>query len=202
MSPIISARGGLSSRGYGQFNLTATPYVLAGNYDALSTVTVPSGGVSSITFAGIPTTGYTHLQIRALVRTNRTGTAGDSIVVRFNSDTGSNYSNHQLNSDGATVSAYGASGSTSWNYVERAASNGMTSGIFGAVVIDILDYANTNKYKTGRELGGVDANGSGIINLASGGWRSTSAINAISLAAGAGTGFIEYSQFALYGVKA
>ena len=39
-------------------------FSLVGNYDALATVTVPSGGLSSITFAGIPTTGYSHLQIR------------------------------------------------------------------------------------------------------------------------------------------
>ena len=170
------------------------------SYESIATTTVGAGGAASVSFSSIPST-YTHLQIRALVRTNRTGTSGDSIVVRFNSDTAANYSNHQLNGDGATVSVFGAASSTSWNYVERAASNGMTSGIFGAVIIDILDYANTNKYKTGRELGGVDANGSGIINLASGGWRSTSAINAISLAAGAGTGFIQYSSFALYGIK-
>jgi hypothetical protein len=169
-------------------------------YESIATTTVGSGGVASVSFSSIPAT-YTHLQIRALVRTDRAGTAGDAIVVRFNSDTGANYSNHQLNANGSTVSAFGAANSTSWNYVERAASNGMTSGIFGAVIIDILDYANTNKYKTGRELGGVDANGSGQINFASGGWRSTSAINAISLVASAGTGFIEFSSFALYGIK-
>jgi hypothetical protein len=40
----------------------------AGAYDALATVTVPSGGAASVSFVGIPT-GYKHLQIRALYET-------------------------------------------------------------------------------------------------------------------------------------
>ena len=56
-------------------------FTLTGSYDALATVTVPSGGVSSITFSAIPQTGYSHLQLRTMVRssdatslTNLTGT--------------------------------------------------------------------------------------------------------------------------------
>jgi hypothetical protein len=48
------------------------PYTLTGNYDALGTVTVPSGGLSSVTFAGIPQTGYSHLQVRIMAVTNTT----------------------------------------------------------------------------------------------------------------------------------
>jgi hypothetical protein len=66
--------------------------------------------------------------------------------------------------------------------------------------MDILDYANTNKFKTTRTLEGYDANGSGNVSLTSGLWQSTSAINSITITA-VGT-FNQYSQFALYGVKA
>ena len=58
-----------------------------GAYDALATVTVGSGGVSSITFAGIPT-GYKHLQIRQIAKSTNTG---GYILLRPNND--STYTN-------------------------------------------------------------------------------------------------------------
>jgi hypothetical protein len=77
-----------------------------------------------------------------------------------------------------------------------------TSSIFGAAVIDILDYASTSKATTVRTFGGDDRNGAGIVALASGLWTSTSAVNRVTLAPVAGTNFVQYSTVALYGVKA
>ena len=74
-----------------------------GAYDALATVTVPSGGVASIEFAGIPT-GYKHLQLRLLTRTNRADT-NDFMTIRFNGDSGSNYAYHSLYGNGASAGA-------------------------------------------------------------------------------------------------
>jgi hypothetical protein len=179
-------------------------FTLVGNYDALGTVTVPSGGLSTITFAGIPST-YTHLQIRAFVKTNR-GTYGrDEFSLQFNSDTASNYSWHTLYGDGGTALAYGIGSDTKIDagYI----AGGAGTSMFGAGVVDILDYANTNKYKTIRSLTGHDHNGviagiHAIVNLNSGSWRSTNAINSITIGVISGTAFNEYSEFALYGVKA
>ena len=70
--------------------------------------------------------------------------------------------------------------------------------IFGTFIVDILDYANTNKYKTMRALDGFDANGSGYAVLWSGNWRSTSAVSTITITGGT---FAQYSSFALYGIK-
>jgi hypothetical protein len=67
------------------------------------------------------------------------------------------------------------------------------------MICDVLDYANTNKFKTLRSLTGNDRNGSGSIWLDSGLWRSTSAITSIKFTTG--TAFAQYSQFALYGIK-
>ena len=178
---------------------------LVGNYDALATVTVPSGGLSSITFAGIPQTGYTHLQLRVFAKTNR-GTYGrDEFSLQFNSDTASNYSWHTLYGDGGTAAAYGVGSDT--NIDAGYIAGGAGTSMFGAGVVDILDYANTNKYKTTRSFTGHDHNGTiaginAIVNLNSGSWRSTSAINSIKIGIISGTLFNEYSQFALYGVKA
>jgi hypothetical protein len=81
-----------------------------------------------------------------------------------------------------------------------------TGGTFGVSIIDILDYANTNKYKTFRNLNGNDINGTiasvgGYISLLSGLWMKTNAITSLKFAPVNGTTFTQYSQFALYAVK-
>ena len=54
------------------------PYSPTGSYDALAVYTVPSGGASSIIFAGIPQSGYQHLQLRGIVRANDTNPVGNN----------------------------------------------------------------------------------------------------------------------------
>jgi len=75
-----------------------------------------------------------------------------------------------------------------------------TASVFAAYVIDILDYANTNKYKTSRNLAGYDNNSGGRVSLNSGNWRNTNAITSITLTCRSDN-FQQYSQFALYGIK-
>jgi len=170
----------------------------ATSYEYIATVTVGSGGATSAEFTSIPST-YTHLQIRGIARTNRSAT-GDWLEIQFNTDTASNYSDHYLAGNGASASAGGNINAT-YMEVNRFPAASSTSSIFGVFVTDILDYANTNKYKTIRNLGGNDQNGSGEIHLGSGNWRSTSAITSIKIMPGAGTNLVQYSQFALYGIK-
>jgi hypothetical protein len=79
--------------------------------------------------------------------------------------------------------------------------NGALSNLFAGYVIDILDYANTNKNKTIRSLAGSDANGSGTIWFGSIAWLSTSAITSLSFNIESGSNFTQYSSFALYGIK-
>lgn len=177
------------------------PYTPSSSYDALASYTVPSGGVSSITFAGLPTGGqYSHLQIRWIAKTDRTET-DDVVLMQFNSDTGSNYSWHWLRGNGSAALG-SASTSTSNIAVQYGASgdSGATD-TFGIVVMDILDYGSTSKYKTTRSLQGFDLNGSGWIYLQSGNWQSTSAITSITLDQQYGSNFKQYSQFSIYGVR-
>ena len=174
-------------------------HLYANSYDALGVVTVGAGGVSSVSFTGIPST-YQHLQIRFLSRDNRSATA-NSIAIQFNSDSGSNYSLHQLEGDGSTAAAYASTSTTNARWLALSTSASVASNIFAAGVIDILDYANTNKYKTGRSLVGYDTNGGGAVNFNSGLWMSTSAISTITLTPTVTASFVQYSSFALYGVK-
>lgn len=164
------------------------------SFESIATVTVGAGGSAGpITFSSIPST-YTHLQLRYITRD---ASATNSLQFRFNSDTGSNYVRHKLEGDGSTVTAVAA---TSATYM-GSADFPTTASTFGVGIIDILDYKNTNKYKTVRLLAGYDANGSGIIDLRSNLWMSTSAITQIDLISGNATNFAQYSSFALYGIK-
>jgi hypothetical protein len=173
-----------------------------GAYDSLATVTVPSGGVASVTFAGIPS-GYKHLQIRAIGRTTTAGSSDNAIHIRFNGDSGSNYSYHAVFGDGGSAFSYAVTSSAS-GQISQLPTAGRTANAFGSSVTDILDYANTSKNKTIRSLCGNSTNDTaGLIGLISSAWYSTSTVTSITLisaATGAFT-FAEYSTFALYGVK-
>jgi len=178
------------------------PFTLTGNYDALSTVIVPSGGLSSITFAGIPQTGYSHLQIRGIWKNNTSATDIAFVELKVNgSSTG--YSYHILRGDGSSASAAG-SASLDRTYPAQSlpSNNASYANMFGTGIIDILDYVNTNKNKTIRTLFGFDGNGSGRVGLSSGLWQNTNAITSIELKDQNAGSFVQYSQFALYGVKA
>ena len=163
------------------------------NFSSIATVTVGSGGASSITFSSIPST-YTHLQIRGIY--GQSYSTSKEILMSFNGDNGTNYTTHQLYGSGSGAYAYGGTGITS-TYVGQ---SGGTANYFGTTIIDILDYANTNKNKTARMLWGFDMNGSGQIFLSSSLWSNTSAITSITLAQSSGN-MAQYSSFALYGVK-
>jgi hypothetical protein len=124
----------------------------------------------------------------------------DIFVVRFNSDTGANYSRHFVLGNGSGTSSFGLGGET---YILADGSSGATTGtdVFGSCVMDILDYANTSKFKTFRGLGGVDNNGGGYLTLVSGNWRSTSAITSVTITSYYSGSWVQYSSFALYGIK-
>jgi hypothetical protein len=102
--------------------------------------------------------------------------------------------------NGSSASAGGFTGQTSFIMSYFVASSTYTAGVFGAGIIDILDYTNTNKYKTVRSLNGVDNNGSGALALNSSLWLNTAAITNITITSD-GTLFDQYSSFALYGIK-
>jgi len=168
-------------------------FTLTGSYDALATVTVPSGGASSITFSAIPQTGYSHLELRIM---NLGSSSAQDLRCRFNGDTGSNYNVHYMYGNGSSAAA-GSTGSNTYTFA------GLTSISTSAPevsIVDILDYTNVNKNKVTRTLAGTDGNGSGYAFLYSGLWLNTAAITQIDLSPNGGS-FNQYSQFSLYGIK-
>lgn len=173
--------------------------VASTSYESIATTTVGAGGTSTITFSSIPST-YKHLEIRSLGANSATN--NQYVKLQFNSDTGANYAEHHLSGNGSTVTA---GGNPSYNnggfYWGMGLPGTALSNVFGAGVTTILDYANTNKYKTVRSLDGFDGNGSGGVEIVSSLWQSTSAITSITLTVNGSNNFAQYSSFALYGIK-
>lgn len=171
---------------------SVTPY---DGYESIATL-YPTG--TTATFSSIPST-YTHLQIRGISRTNNPGSV-DNVVIRFNGDTGTNYSWHQLAGDGSSASAGGES-SKNYILIGLFPSGSTNSSTFGSHVIDILDYANPNKNTTARALSGYDLNGSGQLVLRSGLWQNTAAITSITITQLSSYSYSSNSVFELYGIR-
>jgi hypothetical protein len=187
-----SNSGLLTKREYTSF-LAGNEQFEPPSYESIQTVTVGAGGASTITFSSIPST-YTHLQIRSFIK----GSSNDQdIWVNFNGDTTSNYSQHRLYGDGASAVSGGLASGSKIEYFGR---SGSGTSVFGPSIVDILDYKDTNKFKTIRSLTGWDNNGSGFVMFTSGNWRLTSAITSMVITPQSGT-FAQYSSFALYGIK-
>ena len=171
---------------------------VTGSYESIATVSVGSGGSSSISFTSIPAT-FTHLQIRGITRGTRAN-INTNVYFGFNSDTTTgNYYGHGLYGTGSAAGALAKIGSATNALIASIAATGAASS-FSGFVIDVLDYANTNKYKTSRSLNGYEDNSAGQMWLQSGLWMSTSAITSIQITDPLGN-FTQYSQFALYGIK-
>ena len=163
-----------------------------GDFESIATAT-GTGSSAVISFASIPST-YAHLQLRI-----SGGNNGYACTMTFNSDTATNYANHRLTGTGSSV-LVGAQ--TSRNGITFAGYSGLlySASIVSATIMDILDYSNTNKYKTSRDLTGYDTNSAGYIDYESGLWMSTSAINRIDLTMNTGN-WASGSKIALYGIK-
>ena len=153
-------------------------------YVALQTQTLASSA-SSVTFSSIPST-YTDL----VLVFNGSGVSADTLYYQYNADTASNYSDTYLYGDGSA----GSGRHTSQGQIFGAGVNGTN----GMQIIHIMNYANTNTYKTSLLRG--NANGTGGTIAFVGLWRSTSAINSVKLSLGAS--FTSGSTFTLYGVAA
>ena len=169
------------------------------SFESISTVTVGTP-VSSIEFTSIPAT-YTHLQIRGIGRGTYNGAVNEDqyMYIQFNSDTASNYSRHRLSGSGSAASS-GAETSQNQGMASWIPTLNATANVFYGAVFDILDYANTNKFKTVKSLNGGDMTGAGYIHLYGSLWRSTSAVTSIKLSPQSNN-FAQYTSYALYGIK-
>jgi hypothetical protein len=149
---------------------------MATTYEKIATSTLGSAA-ASITFSSIPST-YTDLSVILTTR----GASGSVLRLRFNSDTGTNYSRTNLIGNGTTASS---TRSTTSNNISIGFGI-TTSGIWGLYTINIFSYAGST-YKTCLVTASEDENGSGSVTSRVGLWQNTAAITTIDLSATSGT---------------
>jgi hypothetical protein len=174
--------------------------VEAGAYELISSEILGSSQ-SSVTFSSLGdySSTYKHLQIRASVRLDRSGESNDLFCIRYNGDTGANYSFHRLSASGSAVQSEGAA-SGNEVVITYVAATTATAGLYTGMVIDILDAYNTSKNTTTRTFmgqGGADR----LLGLFSSVWLNTSALTSINLRGLNSTGITAGSRFSLYGIK-
>jgi hypothetical protein len=157
---------------------------MAKTYEPIATTTL-STATAEVTFSSISGS-YTDL---VYIIYNKSG--GTNSRLRFNSDSGSNYSATQLYANGSSAASLPESNQT------RAPSGTIDNN--GMAIGHIMNYSNTTTYKTLIARGGA---GTGtyldaVVSL----WRSTSAITSISFTQDSGsTNFASGSTFTLYGI--
>jgi len=170
---------------------------MANTYTLLETITVGAAGATSVTFNSIPQTGYTDLVLKVSARTTR-AYLEDSALMRFNGDSGSNYTKKILYADGATPAS---GGGTSTNLDFYVCGDTATASTFGNTEITIPNYRSSN-YKSVSIDAVTENNATTALTwLEAGSWNNTAAITTISLTPNSGT-YKQYSTFSLYGVSA
>jgi hypothetical protein len=169
---------------------------MTATYEKIETTTLGSDTLY-IDFTSISGS-YTDL----ILITNYFMAATCTVGMRFNSDTGSNYSSTNVRGNGTTASSGRQSSSTAIdNSLDDIARN---PNVANAVTIwNIQNYSNSTTYKTvlyrhNNATADTPGTSAGV-----GLWRSTSAITDIRLlATSSAQNFKSGSTFTLYGIKA
>jgi len=186
--PILGSFAGISSKAYG---LTSN---LVGDYFFIAKSDAPTAAVASLDFSSIPQN-YTHLEIRIIVQNS--ATANQGIRMRFNGDTGATqYSSAYSFFDQTSNTNANTTGSSS-AYVGEHTTTSSNNACMS--VVQIQNYANANIFKNYTSFN-YKYGGTQFISIASGNYKSGSAISSISLFP-ASSNFVQYSVAYLYGIK-
>ncbi len=152
-----------------------------------------SGSQATYTFSTI-SGAFTDL---ILVANYDSATAGNqSLNMRFNGDTGTNYSYTILRGSGSAAQSANSGGADSRIYCGSSSTG--TTNIASNAIIHIQNYSNTTTYKTALIR---DNNPDYYVFANVGLWRSTVAITSITLYQSS-YNFINGTTFALYGIAA
>jgi hypothetical protein len=161
------------------------------NYVLLEKITVGAAGASSVTFSGIPQTGYTDLVLKASCRSDQSNVAR-SWKVQPN---GVDITARNLDAENDPFVVFSG---TSINMNTNG--TGSTSNTFNNYDVYIPNYASTTTYKSLSVDGAVENNGTNAnLKLVAGLYSSNTAISSITCIINAGS-FVQNSTFYLYGV--
>lgn len=168
---------------------------MAYTYSKISSVTVGSGGSSSIDFIAIPQN-YTDLVVKLSLRSNRAST-WDNTQIEINSSI-ANMTSRLLTGNGSTAS----SGNTTTFYIGDIPAASATSNTFGNQEVYLPNYAGSfNKSGSSDSVAENNAT-AGFNQLAANLWSQTAAITSLKIYSGNGENFAQYSIATLYGIKA
>ena len=164
--------------------------------EAIATTYLESD-VSSVTFSSLGS--YEHLQLRITTIGNAYNALKNGIFYLNGDTTDSNYHRHYMQGGGSTTTAAAATGSM-WGLNSKADS----TPTYGASVIDILDYRNTNKNTTVTSSFGSAATPNSYVEFVSCLWDNANPVTSIQLLSQSGpqsyNGFTRGSSFTLYGI--
>jgi hypothetical protein len=165
------------------------------NMIPISTVTVGSGGASSIDFINIPQS-YTDLVVKLSARDNRSGESVTDVLVKINNSS-SNLSDIRLAGNGSD--AFSDSNTTGRTGVEPGPN--ATSSTFGNFEIYFPNYAgSTNKSYSSDAVSENNATLS-FATLITGLWSRTTPINQLTFYPASSASFVQYSTATLYGIR-
>ena len=154
---------------------------------------------ASVTFSSLGS--YEHLQLRISSRGVTSSFHSPDVYLRFNSDSGTNYSTHSMTGDGSSEAAARETGATHIKCGQSSGSNGASRATeYGGLFVDILDYRNANKNTTVQFTTGVINAEQSVIRFGSGLWDDTSAVTQIDLLL-AHDDWTRGSEFTLYGIQ-
>ena len=120
-------------------------------YNLISTVTVGSGGASSIAFTSIPAT-YTDLKIVISLRATGARTE-DALLVRFNSDsTAANYTIKTLRGNGSAASSENITSGYAGAYVGEFNGGTSTTSTFTSGEIYVPNYTSGNQKSFSQDI--------------------------------------------------
>ena len=166
---------------------------MATTYTPIATTTLGSAQ-ASVTFSSISGS-YTDLVLITNILGATGGTTDYTPNIRFNGDTGTNYSDTILRGNGSTAT----SGRHSTVTQIQLQGNGYLSNTTPCtLLINIQNYSNTTTYKTTLSRASQTDN---ITNATVGLWRNTAAITSLTIFLDAGT-MASGTVFTLYGIKA
>ena len=164
------------------------------NYVLLEKITVGAAGASSVTFSGIPQTGYTDLVVKWSARSDKANKQ-ESVYVNFNSST-TGFTSKWVGGDGSAAYSLGTSTVESVGFCVAST---MTANTFSSTEMYIPNYTSSN-YKSFSVDWVDEGNQTTVYNaLIAGLWSNTAAITSIKLYPAANN-FVANSTFYLYGV--
>jgi hypothetical protein len=172
---------------------------MANTFTKIQTITVGSGGQTTVSFTSIPQT-YSHLKFLISTK-DTTDTPTDGLLTKVNSDTNANYSYKGMEGVHTTNTPTFTSQLNTTSFQPSVIQPGTyTASVFGNLELNFYNYTSS-LYKITASDYVVENNAQSAVanGFRAGLWSSSSAITSVLFTAP--VNYAQYSTFTLYGLK-